>query len=126
MRDSSLTSMPLTAYAAIAVAALTIAFAVIRRVNGGGGGRAARRSLRQRSPRPLMAFIAAVVASVVGLTTLLADRRGASVAAVGGDPLKMPAEMAPQGIRVSVLIAIGLLAVVALAVTLLKLRDGER
>lgn len=126
MQDPSLTSMPLTAYAAIAVAALTIAFAVIRRVNGGGGGGAARRFPRQRAIRPLMAFVAAVVASVAGLTILQADRRGASDAAVVGDSLTMGAEAAPQGIRVSVLIAMGVLALVVLAVTLLKLRDGER
>lgn len=128
MQGPSLGAMPPSMHAAIAVAIVlfAVAVAVLRRVRGGEAAGAAGRFSRHRAPRPATAVIAALVAVGVGLSTLMTDRRGASRTPVLRDSLSGAADATASGTRMAVFVAIGAVALVALVVALLKMRDGER
>lgn len=83
-------------------------------------------SLGSMPPAMYAAIVVALAAVGGGLSTLVADRRGASRVPVLGDRFRGAADSAASGTRMAVFLAIGALAPVALVVVLLKMRDGER
>jgi hypothetical protein len=111
---------------AVVVGALAVAFAVVRRTSGGdreGGG---HRFPPHRAPRPVLAVIATLVAIGTGLAIALGGPRGSSTAATAGDTLSAATDARGPGSPLVVIIAIGVIAVVTLAVTLIRMRDESR
>jgi hypothetical protein len=123
--DSAPSYIPLVI--AVAVGALAIAFAVVRRMQGSGDApMAGRRFPPHQASRPVMAVIAALIAIGAGLGIVFAERRGSVAAGAAEDSLSLAPDAAAKGSPMVLMIAIGVLALVALAVALLKLRDGDR
>ena len=123
--DSAPSYIPLVI--AVAVGALAIAFAVIRRMQGAEDARmTGRRFPPRQASRPVIAVIAALMAVGTGLGLVFAERGGSVAAGAAKDSLSLAPDAAARGPPMVVMIAIGVLALVALAVALLKLRDGDR
>lgn len=114
---------------AVLVGLLAIAFAVVRRMGDGGEAGRAHRFPPHQAPRPVLTAVAALIAIGVGLTIALRTRRespAGSTLTVAGDTVAATTDAARSAPYPVVMIAIGAIALVALIVTLLRMRDESR
>lgn len=109
----------------VAVGVLSVAFAVIRRVQRSGDNEVtARRFPPRQAPLRVMAVIAALAAVTTGLALTVGGRGARGPAQSIADSLSVASDSATKGVPMIVLLSLGVVAVVV--VILLKLRNGDR